>query len=316
MSIPHIVHPWSLPPATDSLMTLASTPVLSEAPALDDIATVADALFAAGFVNAAIALSDQSDDAALTARASVWRDLMALDAAMTDRIMRGDGVLIPSVAVGADGTPRFMVRPTDSATAADLITREHGPNGVDPELRLFLDEALRTGDRYVDVAPGAGCAALSAASGAASTNVIVLCETATQADAITASAQVSGLAGHLTAYSDATLDQVAFAPTVAGASTILHLGSAANVAPMLRTVRDALERKQIGVVAWRCGANGGDGLDAEHLQVAAAVLGVFGFMHFALAEGEHGTELVPAEAMASNEMIFSVEPSFLARFAA
>ena len=85
---------------------------------------------------------------------------------------------------------------------------------------------------------------------------------------------------------------------------------------LLRTVLGALERREIGVVAWRCGRADDTGRDAENLQVAAAVLGVFGFQHFALADGEHGVELVPAEVMASNEMIFSIEPSFLARFAA
>ena len=54
--------------------------------------------------------------------------------------------------------------------------------------------------------------------------------------------------------------------------------------------------------------------DAESLQIAAAVLSVFGFQHFALTQGDDGMELVPADAMASNEMIFSLEPSFLMRF--
>ncbi len=123
------------------------------------------------------------------------------------------------------------------------------------------------------------------------------------------------MSAQVTASADLALDQVTF--TAAGdASTIVHVGSAGAVAPLLRTVRGALERGEIGVVAWRCGRSGETGRDAEHLQVAAAVLGVFGFQHFALADGEQGTELVPAEAMASNEMIFSIDPAFLARFAA
>ena len=104
-------------------------------------------------------------------------------------------------------------------------------------------------------------------------------------------------------------------PTTPGASTIVHAGSAASVAVLLRGVRGALERREIGAVAWRCGLSGASGPDAEGMQVAAAVLGMFGFIHFALASGEAGTELVPAEAMATYAMIFSLEPSFLARFA-
>jgi len=312
MSIANIVHPWSLPTAATTRPSL--TEVIDSAP-LQDAGPVADALFGAGFVTAALALADASTDDALTQRAAGWRDVAAADAALATQIANGAGLLIPSVALRADGAPRFVVRTVDGSSAADAIVREHGPNGVDAELRLFLDEALRTGDRFVDAAPGHGFAALSAASGAARSSVIALCEGATHAVALTDSARASGVSGSVTAYGDATLDQLAFAPAAPGASTIVHLGSASLVAPQLRTVRGALERREIGAVAWRCGTASDDGLDAEHLQVAAAVLGMFGFQHFALADGEHGTELVPAEAMASNEMIFSIEPGFLARFA-
>ncbi len=214
-----------------------------------------------------------------------------------------------------DGSPRFVVQIHDADTAVAAIAQEQGDSGVDAEMRLFLDEALRDGDRFVDASPSAGFAALSAASGAAVTSVIVLCEDAEQCAAIEASARWSDLSASVTAREGVSLDAVPFGAAVEGASTILHAGSAAAVAPLLRTARGALERREIGAVAWRCGRADESGRDAENLQVAAAVLGVFGFIHFALAEGANGTELVPAEAMASNEMIFSIEPSFLARFA-
>ena len=313
MSMPEIVHPWSLPMASADRPTLApvseTTPVVHAAP-------VAEALFAAGFVAAAIALADAVDDAALTERAGAWRDVASSDAILAATIRSGAGALVPSVATRTDGAPRFMISPTDADAAAAAIAEEHGEHGVDAELRLFLDEALRDGDRYVDAAPAGGFAALSAASGAASTSVVALCDDAAQAAAILASARWSGVSTQFTASADTTLEQVTWAPMASRASTILHVGSAGAVAPLLRTVRGALERREIGVVAWRCGRSGETGRDAENLQVAAAVLGVFGFQHFALADGAQGTELVPAEAMASNEMIFSIEPAFLARFAA
>jgi hypothetical protein len=264
-------------------------------------------------VTAAVALAEAEGDEVLKSRAGAWRDVAAADAALAQQIANGAGVLIPSVVLRPDGAPRFVLK-TVSGSAADAIEREHGPNGVDPELRLFLDEALRGGDRFVDVAPGHGFAALSAASGSANTTVIVLCDDSAQANAISASARASGVSGSVTAYADATLDQLALAPAVHGASTIVHLGGASQVALVLRTVRGAIERREIGAVAWRCGTANEDGLDAEHLQVAAAVLSVFGFQHFALADDANGPKLVPAEKMASNEMIFSIEPSFLARF--
>jgi hypothetical protein len=70
---------------------------------------------------------------------------------------------------------------------------------------------------------------------------------------------------------------------------------------------------RIDAIAWRCGTLRDADYDAEGVQVAAAVLGVLGFQHFALAVGTEGVELVPTEAVASNTMIFSVGASFLAR---
>ncbi len=318
MSMPEIVHPWSLPMAPADSVSLVSVtePAAIEPAVPEHAAPVANALFAAGFVSAAIALADASGDAALIERASAWRDVAASDAVVAATIGAGAGAIVPSVATRADGAPRFMISAADADAAVTAIAREHGEHGVDAELRLFLDEALRDGDRFVDAAPGDGFAVLSAATGIATTSVIALCDDAGQAAAITASAHWSGVSAQMTASADLALDQVPFATSSAATSTILHVGSAGAVAPMLRTVRGALERGEIGVVAWRCGRSGETGRDAENLQVAAAVLGVFGFQHFSLADGEQGTELVPAEAMASNEMIFSIEPTFLARFAA
>ena len=318
MSMPEIVHPWSLPMASADRVSLATVvpPPAAESVVTANAAPVAEALFAAGFVSAAIALADAFSDAALTHRASGWRDVAASDAALAATIGAGAGAVVPSVAIRADGAPRFMITTTDADAAVRAIEQEHGDHGVDAELRLFLDEALRDGDQYVDAAPGDGFAALSAATGDVAINVIALCDDAAQAAAITASAHWSGVGAQVAASAAVALDQVTLTASSAAASTIVHVGSAGAVAPLLRTVLGALERREIGVVAWRCGRADDTGRDAENLQVAAAVLGVFGFQHFALADGEHGVELVPAEVMASNEMIFSIEPSFLARFAA
>jgi hypothetical protein len=308
MSLPHIVHPWSDP----SPLFLEVMPP----PALAETAPIAAALFAAGFVASAIAIADASGSVESQAMADAWRQTLASDAALAGIIDAGAGAVVPSVSVRADGSPRFVLRITNQDDAIEAISREHGDDGVDAELRLFLDEALRDGDRFVDAAPGVGFAALTAASGAAAVSVIVLCDDTVQRDAIEASATWSDVSDAITAREAALLDQISFAPATHGATTILHVGSAASVAPLLVGARGALERREIGAVAWRCGRVDETGRDAESLQIAAAVLGVFGFHHFALAQGADGVELVPADAMASNEMIFSLEPSFLARFAA
>ncbi len=307
MSMPNVALQWSLmPPPLTGPQPSSAEP---------DVARIATALHAAGFLHTAIALTDNQGDEQLQLLADAWQQTMALDEAMVGMIARGSGPLVPSVTARSDGSPRFVLRITDADAAAQAIAREHGDDGVSAELRLFLDEVLRSGDRYVDAAPGDGFAALTAASGEAAVSVIALCEDDAQCEAITVSARWSDVSDCVTARAVDTLDGISLSPATPDATTILHAGSAALVAPLLIGARSALERREIGAVAWRCGRADETGRDAESLQIAAAVLGVFGFVHFALTRGAHGMELVPADAMASNEMIFSLEPSYLARFA-
>lgn len=305
MSMPNVTHPWSV--AAPSF-----TPALTVVTPAVDVGRVATTFFETGFVEAAIALAEQGGDAEMRAVAQDWRRMQRSDAALAAMIRQGAGAPVPSVSQRSDGAPRFVVQLADLSEAPDTIRREHGEHGIDAELRLFLDQVLADGDRFVDAAPGAGFAALSAASGQAVASVVVLCADRAQRDAIEESARWSAASDAIVARDGGELEELGLAPAVAGGTTIIHAGSAAAVAPVLRSVRHALERGQIGAVAWRCGRADEDGRDAESLQVAAAVLGVFGFQHFALADGADGAELVPADAMASNEMIFSLSPEFMA----
>ena len=309
MSMPNVTHPW-----TDTSSSFVTELII--VPPVADVGRVATTLFETGFVEAAIALAEQSGGDVLLAAAHEWRQTQSSDAALAAMIRQGAGALVPSVSLRSDGAPRFVVQIADVAAAANAIVREHGEHGTDAELRLFLDEVLQDGDRFVDAAPGAGFAALSAASGQAVASVVVLCINGVTCRAIEESARWSESSDSIVVHEGSELAGIGLAPAVAGGTTIIHAGSAAAVAPLLSGVRHALERGEIGAVAWRCGRADEMGRDAESLQVAAAVLGVFGFQHFALADGADGAELVPADAMASNEMIFSLSPEFLARFAA
>ena len=309
MSLPNPVLPWSTQHV--SLLSGAQT-----TPPESGHASIAEALFRIGFTASARALVDAcSDPTVREALVPQWEQTAAADTALADVIARSGAVVIPSVSTRHDGAPRFVVRFRNPGDAVAALEAEHGKHGVDAELRLFLTEALRDGDRFVDADPRAGFGALSAASGDASVSVVVLCDSPDQCELVEQSARLSGVESRVTARTVSSLDQVPTAPTAPGASTILHAGSAATVAMLMHGARGALERREIGAVAWRCGTSGATGAEAESMQIAAAVLGVFGFIHFALADGDAGTELVPAEAMATNEMIFSLEPLFLARFA-
>ena len=303
MSLPQMVYPWTQETPAESAANTGGGQALP----------AARTLFDSGYVRSAIAIADASGE---LVQADGWREVQAADAALADavaaRSTRDTGV--PSVTLAADGAPRFTARAPDTDAALAALAVEHGGNGVDAELRLFLDEALQPGDRFVDTAPGIGFAALSAASSAASPSVLVLCDDELARHAIELGARDSDVAALVTVRPPTVLDAVPTSALATGGTTIVHAGGAADVAPLLRGARRAIERGEIGAVAWRCGQGGDAGLDAEHLQVAAAVLGVFGFQHFALARGDAGMELVPAEAMASNAMIFSLGPTLLARF--
>ncbi|MCC7052643.1 MAG: hypothetical protein IT355_05210 [Gemmatimonadaceae bacterium] len=303
MSLPQLVYPWTQEPSAPVAVPAGAGLAVAAASALHD----------RGYVGTAIAIAAAMGD---VTRAEGWRATQAADAALAvalaARAVRDTSV--PSVTVDESGVPRFTVRAPDIDTALAALAEEHAGDGVDAELRLFLDEALQSGDRFVDAAPGLGFAALSAASSRAAASVLVLSEHEDERHAIELGARESDLGSLVTVRPPTVLDAVPTSALVSGGTTILHAGGAGDVAPLLRGARRALERGEIGAVAWRCGASGDAGRDAEHLQVAAAVLGVFGFQHFALAEGAGGVELVPAEAMASNAMVFSLSPALLERF--
>ncbi len=308
MSMPQVVHPWSHAPDT----VLRALPPAAAA----DQRSIAEALFASGFVASAIATAEVSTEADVAALAEKWRETRASDAALSTMIAQTSGALVPSVPVREDGSPRFVLRIPDASAAAEALLAEHGEHGAAAELRLFLDEALRSGDCYIDASPGAGFATLSAVTGGLLVSAVALCRDAEQVAAIEASARCSGVTAQVDARMSTSLGALLSPPLTDGAMTFVHAGSAESVAPLMSDALGALQRREIGAVAWRCGPADEAGRDAENLQIAAAVLGVFGFQHFALAMGNDGPELVPADAMASNEMIFSLEPSLLARFSA
>lgn len=287
--------PTAVDPSTHAW---AAAPVTAMAP-------VAEALRAAGFGQAALEVARLAGDA----RVEEWSAIATADAALASVIATHGIVAVPSVQVRADGSPRFVVCGDDADVLRAHFEDEHGERGVDAELRLFLDEALRPGDRFLDACPGAGFAALTAAT-RDGVDVVVLVEDDVAGDALRRSAQASGCAEVVTVQ---LVDNGVPGPGAHEGRTVLHAGRACDVPGLLQDMRARCGTIPVDVVAWRCGAAHDADYDAEAMQVAAAVLGVLGFRHFALAVGEEGVELVPAEAMASNTMIFSLGEAFLAR---
>lgn len=71
---------------------------------------------------------------------------------------------VPSVQTGADGLPRFHVTVAEANEVCDAIAEREAGGGVDAEFRVFLDAQLESGDVFIDLAPGVGFLALSAAT--------------------------------------------------------------------------------------------------------------------------------------------------------
>lgn len=289
------------------------TPVAAIAPATNSglvdarhCAAVAEVLHAAGFTHAAQVAARRGEDA----RAGEWESLATADAALARALETHGTVGVPSVQLGDDGAPRFIVNAFDSEALVAAFHEEHRGHGVDTELRLFLDEAMAPGDCFVDFAPGLGFAVLTAATTAAG-SAMAVADTSEAAAALATSARLSACSERVQVRGPATPD--AWTIPATGGLVIVHAGAAAAVAPLMQALRAADPAVRIDAIAWRCGTLRDADYDAEGVQVAAAVLGVLGFQHFALAVGTEGVELVPTEAVASNTMIFSVGASFLAR---
>jgi hypothetical protein len=308
MSVPAVAWPE---PATDT----PSTPRLGLVPPAprQTVGDLAAALRTAGFVQSADCLARASDDPVERARAEEWAAIAVADRALTETMLRHGRPAIPAVHVDAQGGPRFVITGEEPGALVDALLVEHTGTGVDAELRLFLDEALRPGDGMIDAAPGLGFAALSAATVCDDVTVLALHDDARAAAALTCSAELSGCAARVAATPAMRLDQLVLPSAILGA-IVLHAGDAAAVAPLLEGARGLLAQGRVGVVAWRRSRDGH--VDATGAAIATAVLDVLGFSHFALAMGSQGIELVPAAAVSGNDMVFSLSAGFLARAAA
>ena len=71
---------------------------------------------------------------------------------------------VDSVQLLPDGTPRFRIPALTAHPEWDRAVSDEQAGGVSAELRIFLDAQLEAGDVLVDVAPGFGFVALSAAT--------------------------------------------------------------------------------------------------------------------------------------------------------
>jgi glycosyltransferase involved in cell wall biosynthesis len=83
---------------------------------------------------------------------------------------------IPSAQVTATGVPRFHIPARSAHAAWEAVAALEAAGGVSAELRVFLDEQLATGDLLLDLAPGVGVVALSAATAPGGVATVLVAE--------------------------------------------------------------------------------------------------------------------------------------------
>ncbi|MCE2940309.1 MAG: hypothetical protein ACK53A_03860 [Gemmatimonadota bacterium] len=311
MSLPAVVRAGEQPSAPTIARPDAASLLGLEAAALTLMANgmsgTAERLFAR--------LADGAVDGALwEGRATLARETHRADAMAREAATPGF-VPVPSAQRQPDGTPRFVLLVGESCVAtregAERFTAELGGAGVDAELRHFLDAALDGSNGFIDWQPGEGYGVLAAATAPCRPVAVVARVASEHRDGLERSIALAA-AGDRVALCGAdavTLDDV----VAASPAPMLHVraGSAADVPALLATGRDAVHAGRIASVLWSVPA--ASGLRGTAEQVAATVLSVLGFAHFAVVAGAEGAELALfGEAPEGQTLVVSVSPAYLA----
>lgn len=260
-------------------------------------------------------LATGAADAGLWAeRATLARETHRADALARAAAAAGF-IPVPSAQRLADGAPRFILLVSDARVATregiERFTTELGGAGIDAELRHFLDAALDASHGFIDWQPGEGYAVLAAATAPTAPATVIARVAPEHRDGLARSIALAGVSERVTLSEadDATLD----AMVSASAAPMLHVraGSAADVPALLASGREAIHAGRIASVSWAVPAGSGLRGTAEH--VAATVLSVMGFAHFAVVAGRDGAELALFdEAPAGQTLVVSVSPAYLA----
>lgn len=155
------------------------------------------------------------------------------DAAVQQRQIAGELVVIPSLTEYAPGAPRFQFGVTEAELGHPTVLaflRAEQDTGAQAELRNFLEQALLGDDNYIDLDPGAGAGVLSACTMSSGRMVAVTADPVLQ-QLIARNAQQFGRDEGVTP-SDQQVPLVQIVSDIAEATdlitparTIVHLGS-------------------------------------------------------------------------------------------
>lgn len=210
---------------------------------------------------------------------------------------------IPSVQQDANGNPRFHVPMPAADPACDLVAQAERAGGVQAEVRSFLDAQLETGDVLLDVDPGVGFVALSAATAPGGMPAVFVANVA--ADAIHALQDAAADAGgwieeldlldaaQVCTTLDARLETEGRVFVHAAANNIVWVGTA--LAPLF----------EAGRVLAVCVSDAGE---SPVWPEAAAILAAYGFVPHELGERDGDVLLLPASGVPVGAVIAIATP--------
>lgn len=228
----------------------------------------------------------------------------AQDAAIQQRQIAGEMLVVPSLTERAAGLPRFhmgLTRDELSLPIVQAFLRDERRSGHAAELRNFLDEALLSRDAFIDLDPGVGTGVLTAMTATSGPVIALQRETALRTllmrNAVSITSEYHGTV--MPTIVDSIADAVG---VITPSRTVLHLG-AVPVAAMERH----LERWAQGAiaVAW-------DASDRVSAECAQRDLEQWGLSSFMLAQDEEGMSLQPFRIGAGALTAFALSDGFIA----
>lgn len=253
--------------------------------------------------------ADAGADAQLTAAGRrTTLQLSATDDAIAQRMPSGT-VMLPSVERGEDGSPRFLLpllaNVVGQSEVLQVINAELTGDGVDPELRNFLDAFLEEGDVLVDCDPGFGFPSLSASTRpdvavgviarAADDDHAAFLQRAfgvNDARAADVALPKEGIVQSLTSL-------LALRAVAQAARIVIYAGTADDLVEVQDELVTAMQDRRVAAIAWSVGADGST-RDVRH------VLASSGGAHFVVAVDAEGVLLVPEDQMEGSSLIITI----------
>lgn len=296
-------------PAYEHVQTTASidTP---DSPAVWSarLPVVVDAALRRGHVRAAALLHEvatshlSADDPALLASRALIDGAAAADAAIQQRQLAGDALVIPSLTEVRPGQPRFFIglqwHEMAHPIVQDVVTRELS-DGSQAELRNFLDESLCATDTFLDLEPGIGIGlftALSAPNGVA--GVYAVQHDAGMHAILRRNIDRSCPATRVALRAD--LGGVAECLRSARGRIIMHVGT--RPLDALQSSLTHMRTRAAAVIL---------DLTSDNASASLATLDSMGFQSFALVSHAGEIELMPFEEGCGAEYAFALSPRFI-----